>query len=266
LSILSIVKYELRWNLRKKRFFIFLLVSLILETFTILIPLSIPQFPVVKSRIGLEFGVLTLHPFITMLASIAIVMNSFPEEYNSGHLSILFTKPIKRHLILLGKTLGSLLSVSIMVLFSTVYAFLLSWILYGAQSHLTGYLIAFLSISLSSLFFVTFINLLGILTKSSIASALFTFLLYITLTVLEGFLIASQLMGIRVDVSYLYVMPSYGFTHLPHTTVGIYTLQSSLLQIGGIPLDSSICLINILAYSLLFYILSYYLFRRLEPP
>lgn len=178
----AVVRYEMLWNIRKKKFIGVLIVAFVFATVGLALPviLSIasgetlspnPDYAVTSGAGALGF----------FLFALVIAMNSISGEFESGTIVPLLTKPVSRTTVFLGKLFAAfiLLLVTYTVLF--VYTTIGGTIVYGPQSNLHLVPLTLLGNILSTFVWMAIVLAIGSLSKSSLIAALASFGVFIAL-------------------------------------------------------------------------------------
>jgi ABC-type transport system involved in multi-copper enzyme maturation permease subunit len=178
----AVVRYEMLWNIRKKKFIGVLIVAFVFATVGLALPviLSIasgetlspnPDYAVSSGAGALGF----------FLFALVIAMNSISGEFESGTIVPLLTKPVSRTTVFLGKLFAAfiLLLVTYIVLF--VYTTIGGTIVYGPQSNLHLVPLTLLGNILSTFVWMSIVLAIGSLSKSSLIAALASFGVFIAL-------------------------------------------------------------------------------------
>jgi ABC-type transport system involved in multi-copper enzyme maturation permease subunit len=174
-KFLAIVRYELLWNIRKKKFLGILVVAFMLAALSLAgghITSAItgdaveadPNF-VVNSNLGIGgFGF--------FLFAIVTVMNTISGEFESGTIVPLLAKPVSRTIVFLGKLFAAFLTLLTTYFVLMVFMAIGGSIIYGPQSNLHVLPLSLFGALFSTLVWVSFVILLGTLSKSSLIAAL----------------------------------------------------------------------------------------------
>jgi ABC-type transport system involved in multi-copper enzyme maturation permease subunit len=174
-------RYELLWNIRKKKFLGMLVVAFVLATLILFLPVilsnvtgtplaSNPDY-VIETGIGIGgFGYL--------LFAIVTAMNSISGEFESGTIVPLLTKPISRAIVFIGKVFAAFLTLLTTYIVLIVYIAIGGSIIYGAQNNLHLLPLSMLGSLLSTFVWIAIVLALGSLSKSSMIAALGTFGFY----------------------------------------------------------------------------------------
>jgi ABC-type transport system involved in multi-copper enzyme maturation permease subunit len=178
----AVVRYEMLWNIRKKKFIGVLIVAFVFATVGLALPviLSIasgetlspnPDYAVTSGAGALGF----------FLFALVIAMNSISGEFESGTIVPLLTKPVSRTTVFLGKLFAAfiLLLVTYTILF--VYTTIGGTIVYGPQSNLHLVPLTLLGNILSTFVWMAIVLAIGSLSKSSLIAALASFGVFIAL-------------------------------------------------------------------------------------
>ena len=186
---LTVVRYELLWNIRKKKFLGMIIVAFALATITLVVPVilsnvakrPIPQNPNQAVTTGLGIG-----GFGFFLFAVVIAMNSISGEFESGTIVPLLTKPISRTMIFLGKMLASFLILLVTYAILLCYLSGGSIIIYGPQNNLHLLPLALIGSIVSTFIWIALILTIGTISKSSMIAALGAFGVWMGLTIAAG--------------------------------------------------------------------------------
>ena len=174
-KFLAVVRYELLWNIRKKKFLGILVVAFMLAILSLAgghiqsaitgNPVEVDPDFVVNSNLGIGgFGF--------FLFAIVTVMNTISGEFESGTIVPLLAKPVSRTIVFLGKLCAAFLTLL------TTYCFLMTFmavggsIIYGPQNNLHVVPLSLFGALFSTLVWVSIVIFLGTLSKSSLIAAL----------------------------------------------------------------------------------------------
>jgi len=188
---LAVVRYELLWNLRKRKFLGMILVGFALATLslagaTILSrltdqPLEPNPDYVVTSNLGLAGLGFFLFAVVT-------VMNSVSGEFESGTIVPLLSKPVSRTTVFLGKLFAAFLTLLGTYSLLTVYLTVGGRLVYGPQNNLHLLPLALLGNLLSTLVWIAIILALGSVFRSSMIAALGAFAVWMGAGIVGGLL------------------------------------------------------------------------------
>jgi ABC-type transport system involved in multi-copper enzyme maturation permease subunit len=176
----AIVRYEMIWNIRKKKFIGILIAVFVIATLVLIIP-------VVGSR---SAGVgITANPnyaitfggtgFVFLLFAIGTAANSISSEFESGSIVPLVTKPVSRTMIFLGKLFGAfiILIISYTILYS--YITVASLTLYGPQNNLQYMPVIVVGSLISTFIWVSLLFAVGSISKNTIMTVIATIILFL---------------------------------------------------------------------------------------
>jgi len=190
-SFLAIVRYELLWNIRKKKFLGVLILAFVFATLTLVLPVilrnlnNLPTEPnpdyVITTGIG--FG-----GFAFFLFALVSVMNSISGEFESGSMIPLLTKPVSRTTIYLGKIFAAFLIILGAYTLLTIYLALGGFIIYGPQNNLHLIFITLFGSIMSTLVWMSIVLAMGSVSKSSMLAALLGIGVWFGLMIAQGIL------------------------------------------------------------------------------
>lgn len=182
----AVVRYELLWNLRKKKFLAMLLAALGLSI------LLLALTPILSNYVGepvaanpdhvINSANLSLFFFFFALVT---VMNSISGEFESGSIVPLLTKPVSRTEVFLAKLSAALITLvpvyTVLILVDVVGGTMI----YGPQErlYLTPVLLA--GALMSTAVWVSIVLAIGSVTRSSLIAALGAFVVYIALNIVS---------------------------------------------------------------------------------
>jgi len=180
----AVVKYELLWNIRKKKFLGMLVVAFALATLSLALapilnnmigePLSQNPDYVVGSGAGI--GGLGLFLF-----AVVTVMNSISGEFESGTIVSLLTKPVSRTMVFLGKLFAAFITLLSAYAVLFIYMTIGGTIVYGPQNNLHLVPLTLLGSILSTFVWIAIVLAIGSISKSSLIAALGAFGIFIAL-------------------------------------------------------------------------------------
>ena len=201
----AIVRYEMLWNIRKKKFIGIIIVVFAIATLVLLVPVigsRITGVAITKNPdYAITFGG---NAFVFLLLAIGTAMNSFSSEFESGTIVPLVSKPVSRTMIFLGKLFGAfiLLLISYVVLYG--YITIASVAVYGPQNNLQYMPLIVVGSLLSTFIWVGLLFAVGSISKNTI----------VTIIVAIGLFLALLIAGPIVTV---YSGPSQSLNYLPGT-------------------------------------------------
>jgi ABC-type transport system involved in multi-copper enzyme maturation permease subunit len=174
-KFLAVIRYELLWNIRKKKFLGILVVAFMLATLSLAgghiqsaitgDPVEADPHFVVNSNIGIGgFGF--------FLFAIVTVMNTISGEFESGTIVPLLAKPVSRTIVFLGKLCAAFLTLLATYSFLMIFIAIGGSIIYGPQTNLHIIPLSLFGALFSTGVWISIVIFLGTLTKSSLIAAL----------------------------------------------------------------------------------------------
>jgi len=182
----AVVKYELLWNIRKKKLLGVVVVAFALATLSLVLPVILSNMigqPLSQNPdyvIGAGAGIGGLGFF---LFAIVTVMNSISGEFESGTIVPLLTKPVSRTMVFLGKMFAAFITLLSAYTVLFVYTAIGGTIVYGPQNNIHLVPLTLLGSVLSTLVWAAITLAIGSLSKSSLIAALGTFGIFIALSI-----------------------------------------------------------------------------------
>ncbi|MBS7636186.1 ABC transporter permease [Candidatus Bathyarchaeota archaeon] len=182
----AVVKYELLWNIRKKKFIGVMALALALATLSLALPVLVrniageylPQNPDYVISTGVGVGGLGMFLF-----AVAVAMNSISGEFESGSIVPLLTKPVSRTIIFIGKLLAAFITLLAAYASLLLYMAVGGWIIYGPQNNLHLLPLSLLGTLISTFVWIAMVIFIGTLSKSSLLAALGAFGIYMALNI-----------------------------------------------------------------------------------
>jgi ABC-type transport system involved in multi-copper enzyme maturation permease subunit len=193
-SFLAVIRYELLWNIRKKKFIGVFILAFAFPTLALALPVVFsnlnnqPIEPNPNYVITTGAGLGGLGFFLFALVT---VMNSISGEFESGSIIPLLTKPVSRTTIYLGKISAALLTVLGAYVLLTIYMAAGGYAIYGPQNNLHLIFITLLGSIMSTLVWMSIVLAAGSVSKSSMLAALLGIGVWFGLNIASG--IISQL-------------------------------------------------------------------------
>jgi len=190
-SFLAVVRYELLWNIRKKKFLGVLILAFVFATLALALPVILrnlnnqPIEPNPDYVINTGTGVGSLGFFLFALVS---VMNSISGEFESGSIIPLLTKPVSRTTVYLGKIFASFLTVLGAYVLLIIYMAAGGYVIYGPQNNLHLISVTLLGSMMSTLVWLSIVLLEGSISKSSMLAALLGIGVWFGLNIASGIL------------------------------------------------------------------------------
>ena len=171
----AVVRYEMLWNIRKKKFYGMLIVAFTLTTLALAgghiqsaitgDPVELNPDFVIDSNVGLGgFGF--------FLFAVVTVMNSISGEFESGTIVPLLAKPVSRTTVFLGKLFAAFLTLLVTYSVLMIYMTMGGFLIYGPQNNLHLVPLSLLGAIFSTLIWVSIVLLFGTLFRSSLIAAL----------------------------------------------------------------------------------------------
>lgn len=211
-KFLAVVRYEVLWNIRKKKFLGMLIVSFGLATITLASGYilsaatgqpteSNPDF-VINSNLGLG-------GMFFFLFAIVTAMNSISGEFESGTIVPLLAKPVSRTTVFVGKVFAAFLTLLTAYVFLMVYLTIGGVLIYGPQNNLHLVPLSLIGGILSTLVWIAIVLMFGSVFKSSMIAALGTAGIWLGAAIISNIL--SVLSGQGWILTYVPGIGSYGF-------------------------------------------------------
>jgi ABC-type transport system involved in multi-copper enzyme maturation permease subunit len=224
----AIVRYELLWNIRKKKFVGVIIIAFAFATLSWALPVVLSATTDQTITANPDYAItFTIPVFGIFLFALIIAMNSISSEFESGTIVPLLTKPVSRTMVFLGKLLATF--VIILVTYSILFAYTIiaGVFVYGPQDNLHLVPLGLLGNILSTFIWIAIILAAGALSKSTIVSAL------IALGVFIGLLLAVPIVSVFAGPSpALNYVPSSGASGTMITTQGPINVGAGTDNIG----------------------------------
>ena len=174
----AVVRYEMLWIIRKKKFFAALIIAFALAT----VSLALPAFLNVGKNpyFAVTFSV---GDFAFLLFGVVTAMDSISGEFESGTIVPLLAKPVSRSMVFFGKLFATfvviLVSYAVVFVYSTVGGILV----YGPQNNLYLVPLALIGDLISTFIWVAVVLAAATLSKSSLLALLTALGLFIALLI-----------------------------------------------------------------------------------
>jgi ABC-type transport system involved in multi-copper enzyme maturation permease subunit len=173
----AVVKYEMLWNIRKKKFAGIIIAAFALITVELALPAVFavgqnPDFAATFSAGNLVF----------FLFAIVTVMNSISGEFESGTIVPLLTKPVSRTMVFLGKLFAAFIIIIVTYAVLFTYSTIGGIFVYGPQENLHLVPLALIGDAISTFIWVAIVLAVGSISKNSLLAALGALGLFISLT------------------------------------------------------------------------------------
>ena len=232
----AVVRYEMLWNIRKKKFLGLVVVAFILATLIWALPVGSSAATGQPIEANPNFAVTFSIPSIgSFLFALIVSMNSISSEFESGTIVPLLTKPVSRTMVFLGKLLATFIIILVTYTIIFAYGVISGALVYGPQNNLQLLPLGLIGNILSTFIWMTLILAAGALSKSTIISTLVAFGLFFGL--LFAVPIISVFAGPSPTLNYL---PGSGASGTMITTQGPITISAGTDSIG----------INLISYAL----------------
>jgi len=186
----AVVRYEMLWNIRKKKFLGLVILAFALATLIWVLPIvsNATGQPVEANP---DFAVTFTIPGIGLfLFALITAMNSISSEFESGTVVPLLTKPVSRTMVFLGKLLAAFIIILLTYTILFVYGVIGGALVYGPQNNLHLVPLVLFGNILSTFVWIAIILAAGVLSKSTILSTLVAFGLFF------GLLFAVQIVAV----------------------------------------------------------------------
>ena len=193
MSLLAVVRYELLWNIRKKKIIGVLILAFALATLTLALPIVLNNINNLPTEPNPDYVITTgtgLGGFGFFLFALVSVMNSISGEFESGSIIPLLTKPVSRTTVYLGKITAAFLTVLGAYILLTIYIAAGGFVIYGPQNNLHLVIISLLGSILSTAVWMSIVLAAGSVSKSSMLAALLGIGVWFGLNITSGILSA----------------------------------------------------------------------------
>jgi len=209
----AVVRYEMLWNIRKKKFIAALIIAFVLATVDLAVPafLNVGQNPYFAATFSGG-------SFTFFLFGIVTAMNSISGEYESGTIVPLLAKPVSRTMVFFGKLFATfiVILVSYIVIFS--YSTIGGLLVYGPQNSLYLVPLALVGDIISTFIWVAVVLAAGCISKSSLLALLTALGLFISLFL--GVSVVAAFSGNAGVVGGLNYLPGAGASGTMNVTAG----------------------------------------------
>ncbi|MFQ5951645.1 MAG: ABC transporter permease [Candidatus Geothermarchaeales archaeon] len=189
----AMVRYEMLWNLRKKKFLGMLILAVALATLSLFLPILLGGFT------GQERGPNPDYAFSSFagvgglgffLFGLVTVINSVSSEFEQGTIIPLLSKPISRTTVFLGKITAAFLTLVATYAVLTIYQIVGGILLYGPQNNLHLTPVFLLGLVVSTLVWIAIVLALGSVSKNTTLTALATVSIFMGLSIVGNVLAA----------------------------------------------------------------------------
>jgi len=192
-SFLAVVRYELLWNIRKKKFIGVFILAFAFPTLALALPVIFSNLNNQPIKPNPNYVITTgtgLGGLGFFLFALVTVMNSISGEFESGSIIPLLTKPVSRTTVYLGKIFAAFLTVLGAYALLTIYMAAGGYVIYGPQNNLHLIFITLLGSIMSTLVWTSIVLAAGSLSKSSMLAALLGIGVWFGLNLASGILSA----------------------------------------------------------------------------
>jgi ABC-type transport system involved in multi-copper enzyme maturation permease subunit len=221
---LAVVRYEMIWNIRKKKFVGIVIIAFLISTLGLVLPLlfssEIPQ----DSAFAITYSA---GSFSFFLFALATAMNSISSEFESGTIVPLFTKPVSRTTVFLGKLSAAFIIILASFTIIFTYTTVGSIFVFGPQNDLGLVPLVMIGDLVSTFIWVSILLAMGALTKNTILTVIIALGLFISLSIAVP--MVSVLAGPSPALNYLPGSGATGtMTTADNTTLSISTGTDNL--------------------------------------
>ena len=225
----AVVRYEMLWNIRKKKFIGVVIVAFVLATLSWALPLVSSSATSQPINADPEYAVTFTVPAIGMfLFALITAMNSISSEFESGTIVPLLTKPVSRTMVFLGKLLAAFIIILVTYTILFVYVVIGGVLVYGPQNNLQLVPLGLIGNILSTFVWIAIILAAGALSKSTVISTL------VALGFFIGILFAVPIVSLFAGPSpALNYVPGSGASGTMITTQGPITVGAGTDNIGA---------------------------------
>jgi ABC-type transport system involved in multi-copper enzyme maturation permease subunit len=175
----AVVKYEMLWNIRKKKFLGLIIAAFIFATLSWVLPVVLSATTNQAINANPNYAVTFSIPGIGIfLFALITAMNSISSEFESGTIIPLLTKPVSRSMIFLGKLLATLIIILVTYTILFVYVVIGGALVYGPQNNLHLVPLGLFGNVISTFIWIAIIIAAGTVSKSTTLSTLVAFGLF----------------------------------------------------------------------------------------
>jgi ABC-type transport system involved in multi-copper enzyme maturation permease subunit len=188
-NFLAIVRYELLWNIRKKKIIAVLILAFVFATLTLVLPVVLNNLNNLPTPANPDYVITTgagVGSFGFFLFALVSVMNSISGEFESGSILPLLTKPISRTTIYLGKIFAAFLTILGAYILLIIYLTIGGSLVYGPQNNLHLVFVTLFGSLLSTLVWMGIVIAAGSVSKSSMLAALLGLGVFLGLNIVSG--------------------------------------------------------------------------------
>lgn len=180
----AVVRYELLWNLRKKKLLAMVIAALGLSILIIAVTPALANFVGEQINANPNYVVNTgIDSLFFFFFALVTVMNSISGEFESGSIVPLLTKPVSRTEIFLAKLSAALITLFPVYVILLVVEIVGGTIIYGPQANLYLTPLILLGALLSTMVWVGIVLALSSVTRSSLIAALGSFGVFVAVNI-----------------------------------------------------------------------------------
>lgn len=228
--LFAVVKYELLWNIRKKKILGLLVLVFGLATVSHVLPVVLSNVydrPLAADPDHVMGSGAFLGELGFFLLAIVTVMNSISGEFESGTIVPLLTKPVSRTIIFLGKLIAAFLTLLSTYTLLFLYLVVGGVVVYGPQNNLHLVAVNLFGSLLSTFVWVAIVLAIGSVSKSSLTAALGAFGIWLGLNL--GIGIFSIFSGETWILTYI---PGGGATGYLKMSEGTPPMSGAIVKTG----------------------------------
>jgi len=223
----AIVRYEMLWNIRKKKFLGIIIIAFVFATLGLALPPILSSTTGTTIRSNPNFAItFVLGSFGFFFFALATAMNSISSEFETGTVVPLLTKPVSRTMVFLGKLFAVFIIILVSYAMIFTYTTIGSIFVYGAQNNLHLVPIVLFGNLISTFIWVSILLAMGSLTKSTIITALVALGLFLALFI--ALPIVSVFAGPSASLNYFPGSGASGLMVIDNTTLSISTGTDNL--------------------------------------
>ena len=233
----ALVRYEMLWNIRKKKFIGIVILAFVLATLFLALPVILSGVTGTTITANADYAIaFSAGGFGFFLFGLAIAMNSISSEFESGTIVPLLTKPISRTMVFLGKLFAAFILTVVIYAILFIYATVGSIVVYGPQNHLELVPLGFLGNIIGAFIWIAIILAVGALSKNTILTALAALGLFL------GLFIALPIIS-------TFAGPSQALAYVPGSgATGYFAVNNSILSVSTGPDNVGTNLISYVLY------------------
>ncbi|MEL9999349.1 MAG: ABC transporter permease subunit [Thermoplasmata archaeon] len=268
-AIKSIIKYELKWDLRKMKIYISISIVTALSLLVTIYMGSIVHI-VNKGNYWLNSLTFLSSSIFLFLMGAPVTMNAISGEFESGTIIPLLSKPVSRTEVYFGKAIASFLIILMEMILLGIILAVVSSIIMGPQNDLYQLGIYVLTLAASTMVYASFTMMLSALTKNSLASILGAF------GVMFGIMIGISIYELVYSPQTWFItLPFIGTDSFTNTTISAFKNPNALYVLSLERTRNSTILSNItnlqaslisfgftIVYIFLFLIIGWIVFKK----